>query len=147
MEYKRFGAKMIVRLDKGEEIVETLKSLCQKEKINLGSVICIGATNKAEIGWFETGTKEYHGTELTGDYEIAPICGNITTLNGEVYLHLHANLGNTQYEAKAGHLKSAVVSATCEAVIDIIEGHLPAGEVGVDRGLSSEIGLNLLKFK
>lgn len=38
-----------------------------------------------------------------------------------------------------GHLNAAVVSATCELVIDVIDG-----EVG--REFSDEIGLNLFKF-
>ena len=42
-------------------------------------------------------------------------------------------------ECHAGHLNAAVVSATCELVIDVIDG-----EVG--REFSDEIGLNLFKF-
>ena len=53
MNYKRFKNKYIIRLDKGEEIVQTLKHFCKKHKIKLGYISGIGATNKAEIGLFK----------------------------------------------------------------------------------------------
>lgn len=42
-------------------------------------------------------------------------------------------------EVFGGHLNKAIVSATCEMVIDIIDGT-------VDRYFDEEIGLNLFKF-
>ena len=38
-----------------------------------------------------------------------------------------------------GHLNSATVSATCEMVIELIDGR-------VDRKFSDEVGLNLFSF-
>ncbi len=139
MEYKKFGSKYVVRIDKGEEIVETLKEFCTQNNIKLGSVYGIGAVSKATIGLFETGKKEYHSTTVTGDYEITSLLGNIATMNGETYLHIHSNLSNAKYEVCGGHLNSAIVSATCELIVDAIEGN-------VDREFSEEIGLNLYKF-
>lgn len=140
MEYVKFGNKVVVRVDKGEEIVETLKRLCQELSIKLGTVSGIGAVNKATIGLFETGTKKYHSTELTGDFEIACLSGNISTMKGETYLHLHVSLSDANYQTFGGHLNSAVVSATGEIIIDVIDGE-------IDRQFSEEIGLNLVKIK
>ncbi|WP_333870400.1 PPC domain-containing DNA-binding protein [Desulforamulus putei] len=139
MEYKRFGNKFVVRLDKGEEILTCLKILCKENGIRLGAVSGIGAVNKAVVGLFETATKTYHPKEFIGDMEISALVGNISEMNGEVYLHLHVTLTDPSYNAFGGHLTSAVVSATSEIVIDVIDGHL-------DRAFSEEIGLNLFKF-
>ena len=43
MEYKRFENTVFARIDKGEEIVETLKTICEKEDITLAYVNAIGA--------------------------------------------------------------------------------------------------------
>lgn len=139
MEYKKFGNKYVVRMDKGEEIVETLKNFCENEKITLGWVKGIGAVNKAKIGLFETSIKTYHSIELDGDYEITSLLGNISTMNGETYLHLHINLSDKEYKTYGGHLNSAVISATGELILETIEGT-------VDREFNKEIGLNLYKF-
>lgn len=140
MEYKRFDDKYVVRLDKGEEIVETLKNFCEEKDIKLGWINGLGAVNKATIGLFETNEKEYHSVELAGDHEITSLIGNISTMDGEVYLHLHANLADDSYNTKGGHLNSAVISATGEFTIGVIEG-------SVGRKFSEEIGLNLYDFK
>ena len=139
MEFKKFGNKYFVRIDKGEEIVESLKKFCEKNNIKLGTITGIGATNKVTVGLFKAETKEYHSTELTGNFEIAPLHGNISTMSGKTYLHLHVNLCNKEHKSFGGHLNSATVSATFEAVIDVIDGE-------VDRAFSEEIGLNLFKF-
>lgn len=140
MQFRQFDNKFILRIDKGEEIVETLKTFCSKQQIKLGSVSGIGATNEATIGLFLTSTKEYIKKEMTGDMEIAPLVGNISTMNGQTYLHLHVNLGDSKHKSWSGHLNRAVCSATFEAIIDSIDGE-------VEREFSDEIGLNLLKIE
>jgi predicted DNA-binding protein with PD1-like motif len=139
MEYRKFGNKYVMRIDKGEEIVETLKKFCEDEQITLGWVKGIGAVNKATVGLFETESKKYHSTQLEGDHEITSLMGNISTMDGEVYLHLHINLSDGKYNTHGGHLTSAVISGTGEIVVEVIEG-------SVDRQFSEEIGLNLYKF-
>ena len=139
MDYKKIGGKVFVRIDKGEEIVETLTQVCKKLDIAAGTVMGIGATDKAIIGLFDVKTKKYHSTELVGDHEIAPVYGNISMMDNEIYLHLHVNLCNYEHKSLGGHLTSAVVSATFEGVIDIINGK-------IEREFDSTAGLNLVKF-
>jgi len=139
MEYKKFGNTYVVRMDKGEEIVSTLKKFCQQQNIRLGSIKGIGAVDKATIGLFKTDEKKYYSTELNGSYEITSLAGNISTMNGEVYLHLHINLSDEHYKTYGGHLNSATISATGEILIEAIDGM-------VDREFNDNVGLNLLKF-
>ncbi len=136
MNYKRFHNKVVVRIDKGEELVDSLKTLCKKLDIKLGSIVGIGATEKITVGLMNTKTKKYQEKEFIGDHEIASLIGNITTMNGEVYLHLHVTICNIEHKAIGGHLSSAVISATFEGIIDIIDGE-------VSRQYNDEIGLNL----
>ena len=46
MEYRRFDKTIIVRLDKGEEILEQVKELALKERIKLASVQALGAVDR-----------------------------------------------------------------------------------------------------
>lgn len=139
MDYKRFGNKYVVRLEKGEEVLEALKSLCKEENISLGTVAGIGAVSEVEIGYFEIEAKKYHSKQLKGDLEVLALNGNITRMNGKVYLHLHITLADENQKAIGGNLNRAIISATGEIIIDTIEGK-------VDREFSEDVGLNLLIF-
>ncbi|HAE61504.1 MAG TPA: DNA-binding protein [Eubacteriaceae bacterium] len=139
MEYKKFGNKYIIRVDKGEEIITTVKSLCEKEAITLGWINGFGAVNKVELGLFKTVEKEYSVRTIEDDFEITSLMGNISTKENEVYLHMHISLSDIENKAFGGHLNSAYVSATAELVIESMEGK-------VNRKFSKEIGLNLYDF-
>ena len=136
---KKFGNKLVIRIDKGEELVESITKICKDNDIRLGSISGIGATNKVKVGLFDVDSKEYHSKELVGNYEIAPLSGNISTMKGETYLHLHINLCDSNHNSFGGHLNHAIISATFEGIIDIIEGE-------VDREFNEEVGLNLIKI-
>jgi len=137
MKYKQTNNKVAVRIDKGEEIVETIKKLCKNLGIKTGTITGIGATNKCIIGFLNTKTQKYQSKEFIGDHEIAPLIGNISTMNGDVYLHLHINICNAEQKSFGGHLNSAIVSVTFEAIIDIIDGE-------INRIFDETIGVNLM---
>jgi len=137
MKFKKNGNKWIVRIDKGEEIVQTLTKICKDNKIKLGSLSGIGAADRVTVGLFNTKSKQYQSQELIGDYEITNLSGNISTMNGEIYLHLHIGLSDSKYNAYGGHLTSAVISGTGEIIIEEIDGK-------IEREFNKEVGLNLL---
>ena len=139
MEYKRFGNNIVVRMDRGEDIVEQVKVLAEREQIRLASVQALGAVNDFTVGVFNTETKVYGSNRFQGPYEIASLTGTIDTMDGKFYTHLHMSAGNAQGQVFGGHLNRAVISATCEMIVTVIDGQ-------VDRQFSEEIGLNLLKF-
>lgn len=139
MEYKRFGNTIVARIDKGEEILNEIKNIAEAEEIKLANINALGATNDFVVGVFKTGEKKYYSNEFKGDFEIVSLTGTINTMNGEFYSHIHFSAGNEKGEVFGGHLNKAFVSATCEMIINIIDGN-------VDRIHDEEIGLNLFKF-
>ena len=139
MEYRKFDSTIIARIDKGEEILEKVKEIALKENIKLASISALGAVNDFTVGVFKTDEKKYYSNSFQGYFEITSLTGTINTMNGEFYIHIHMSAGNEKGEVFGGHLNRAVVSATCEMVITIIDG-------SVDRYFDEDIGLNLFKF-
>ena len=139
MKYQRFEQTIIVRMGKGEDIVKQVKNVALKEKIKLASISALGAINEFTVGVFKTKEKKYYANEFKGDFEIVSLTGTINTMNDEYYSHMHLSAGNDQGQVFGGHLNKAIVSATCEMVIQIINGE-------VDRYFDEEVGLNLLKL-
>lgn len=139
MEYRKFNDSYVIRLDKDDEIIKSLKEICEKEEINLAEITGLGASNLVEIGVFNVNTKEYKTKIFEGMFEITSLIGNVTIKDGEVYLHLHINFGDEDGFVKGGHLVRARISATSEIILRTINGN-------VGRKLSDEIGLNLFDF-
>ena len=123
MEYRRFDHTIVARLDKGEEILEQVKTIALQEHITLATVQALGAINA-----------------FTGHFEIVSLSGTINTMDGDFYSHLHMSAGNEKGQVFGGHLNRAIISATCEMVITILDGT-------VDRKFDPDIGLNLFDFQ
>ena len=139
MEYRKFDDKYVLRLEKGEEVVEKIKELCKEENINLAEITGLGASRLVEIGVFNVNTKEYNTKVFEGMFEITSLVGNATTKEDDNYLHIHINFGDPDGIVRGGHLVRCIISATSEIIISKINGR-------VGRKLSDEIGLNLLDF-
>lgn len=139
MEYRRFNDKIVMRIDADEEILEQLKNVSLKENIKLASVSGLGATNDFTVGVYDVSKKEYFANSFKGNYEIVSLVGTINTMDDEFYTHIHMSCGDDKGSTFGGHLNRAIISATCEIVIDIINGR-------IDRIHDDKIGLNLFKF-
>ncbi|MBE6052580.1 MAG: DNA-binding protein [Clostridium sartagoforme] len=139
MEYRVFNETIVLRLEKGEEVIESIKKLCEKEDIKLGSISGLGASNHIVIGLFKVDEKKYYSNTFEDDFEITNLTGNISRMNGEVYLHIHGTFADIEGKCVGGHLNKAIISATSEIIINKIHG-----EVG--RKFSEDIGLNLIEF-
>ena len=50
MDYKRFDDTILVRMDRGEEILEQVKAVALKEQVTLASVQALGAINDFTVG-------------------------------------------------------------------------------------------------
>ena len=141
MEYRRFPQGYALRLDPGEEVVDCLTCLAEKENIRLGTVSALGAANDVTIGIFNTAEKKYYSRRYEGQYEISALVGNVTRQEGKPYLHLHITIGNpVTGEVRAGHLSACTISATLELFLQVWDG-----EIG--RKFSDTVGLNLLEFE
>lgn len=137
MEYKRFDSTIVVRLFKGEEILEQLKVIAQKENIKLGQINGLGATDNFTVGAYSLDEKMYHKNSFKGTYEIVSLHGNISTMNNEIYLHVHMSCADEKGNVVGGHLNECFISATCEIFINIVDGF-------VDRKVDTQTGLNIL---
>lgn len=134
MKYIRDGNVVVARLFKGEEFIESVKSLCEKENFSSGRIQAIGAVKRAVLGYFDPEKKVYVHFECQG--ELASCMGNIARKNGDIIVHAHAVISEKDGTSKGGHIVTAEPSATVELFIDVISG--------LERAKDEETGLYLL---
>ncbi len=140
MQYKRFENTVVLRLDPNEEVLEQLAALAKTEHIRLAEVTGLGALKELHVCLFDPATKQFRNNTYQETLELLSLTGTITEQEGRPYLHIHASAANAKGGVYGGHLKGAVISATGEIVIRILNGV-------VGRVYNKEIGLNLFHFE
>ncbi len=137
MKYKRFGEDIAARLEAGEEVLSSLAELAEREGVTFAEVSGIGAVDEFCVSVFDVKAKKYFDNDFREPLEIVSMSGTVTEQNGKPYLHLHASAGRADGSVVGGHLKRAVVSATCEIVLHTVYGRVP-------RFFDDATGLNLM---
>ena len=127
---------IFVRLDKGEEIFESLYRVINKYDIKSGIINGIGAINNVVIGSYNPKTKDYNKIKFEDNFELTSLIGNVSLKNKKPFLHIHVNISDEKCQAFGGHLFSADILATGELKIF-------ATETKVSRKYNEEIGLFL----
>jgi len=122
MKYKRFENTIVARIDRGEEILTSIREICRRESVTLANLSAIGAVGHAVVGLYQVEKQKYLPNTFDREMEMTSLNGNVTTKDGEVYLHLHANFADETDKVFGGHLNEAVISGTCELFIQIING-------------------------
>lgn len=139
MEYQQFNDTVIIRMDPGEDLVETLKTVGEALKIRLAEVSALGAVNHFTVGAYDVPKRVYVSNTFDGSYEIVSLTGTISTMDGAYYAHLHMSAADETGRVVGGHLNAATISATCEMVVRIIDGTM-------DRRKDEKTGLNVFRF-
>ncbi len=140
MEYRKFDNTFVVRINRGEEVIAKLTELCRTEGIKTASVEAIGAADHVVIGLYDVEKREYHKHTVDEPMEITSLLGNVTTKEGETYIHLHINVCREDMTVIGGHLNECRISATCEMFVKTVDGVIER------KADEKETGLNLFEF-
>ena len=140
MKYRPEGKRVLVVLEKGDEIFESLYQVVEDLNIKFSWINGIGAAKNIIIGSYSTSIKDYIKKNFDDEFELASIIGNITTRENSPFVHVHATISDEDCNAFAGHLFSAIVTATCEIILNI-------SDKPIYRRKCNEVGLSLWDFE
>lgn len=136
MRQRRIEDGFAIVLQRGDSVHECLMELAREEDLRAGFVTGIGAFEQAVLAFYDIERRKYIETPVPGVLEVASLTGNVTRVDGEPFVHLHAVVAGRDLVARAGHLVSARVGATLEAFVH---------DLGDDivRNFHADIGLKL----
>lgn len=113
-----------VVLETGEEVVDCLSRFAREEGLDASQVSAIGAFSEAVLGFFDLALRDYRRIAVAGQVELLSLLGDIACDAGVPKLHVHAVLGRSDGSTCGGHLLSALVRPTLEAIVTESPGHL-----------------------
>ena len=110
--------------------------IAKDEDIRFAEISAIGAVGRAVFGLYDLEEQKYHSLTFVQPLELVSLNGNLSRKDGEPYLHLHAAFADEKGAVIGGHLNEAVIRATCEMVIKIVD-------IDMGRRISEQTGLNI----
>ncbi|MCG7339766.1 DNA-binding protein [Staphylococcus sp. ACRSN] len=137
MIYQEENNTIVLVLEQGEDIVESVTDIAKEKGGKFGSVSGIGACSEVELNFYNLETKTYEKKQIQESLELTSLLGNISHIDDKPFAHLHATFGTNTYKTYSGHLSKATVSATAEIIITMTN-------LDINRKFNEEIGLNLL---
>jgi uncharacterized protein len=114
MQFRRFGDRLVVRLESGERVAETLLRLLRAEEIGYAVISGLGAVRQVLLSYWNAETRQYESHELEEQLEVVSLTGNVTLRDTDPFLHLHVALARQDLSVLGGHFNDAVAHPTLE---------------------------------
>jgi len=137
MQSQKVDQGFILRLTRGEELLETVQKFCLENGVKGGWLTGLGSTDHVKVAYYDQEKKEYMVKEFPGPLEVTNMTGNIAQIDGATVLHVHGTFGQTDYTTVAGHIDHLKVGSTLEIFLQPFTAELT-------RKKDEQIGLNLL---
>lgn len=141
MKYIKDGKSYIVRIDRGEEVLEKLNEFVKETDLKAATISGIGACSEVELGVYSIKKRKYIKYKYEGEFEILSLIGNITRDGDKPYVHLHIMISDGLVQGTGitvgGHLNKCIISGTCEIRIDECENAYP-------RKVDDETGIKII---
>src|SRR6202023_1805405 len=103
----------------GDEAFSGLLEFAEKYHVTSAHFTAIGAVNGATLGWFDPQRKMYKKIPINGQLEVIGMSGDIALYQGKPVVHAHMVVGTSDGTTRAGHVLTAYVSPTLEAMVTV----------------------------
>lgn len=124
MKSRKVAGGYLVRLERGEEAIETLASFAADRKIPSGVLMGIGAVNNLELGYFDTRAGKYRRRRIRKTVEVVNLTGNISYLDKKPFIHAHITVADSDQKLMGGHFFKGIVAVTLEIYIQVFKKKL-----------------------
>ncbi len=112
----------VLRLTHGEDLIEQLTAYANREEIDAAQVSVVGAVQAATLGFYHQGEQEYEQHTVDREMELLQASGNVSYLEGERFVHLHATFSDEEEELYAGHVFEGTPVFAGEAFLHELDG-------------------------
>ena len=124
----------MVRVDKGEEIVESLCAFAAEHGVRCASVTGLGGVHRTRLAYFCTQEKEYLPRDFDDVMELVSLTGNLGIHDGAPFLHAHVLISDREFRCFAGHLMRSEVAITGEFAVRV-------GDGTIERVFNDDLGI------
>ncbi|MBM3898416.1 MAG: DNA-binding protein [Thaumarchaeota archaeon] len=130
----------VAKLPYGSDLLNSIKDIVTKVKLQSASFTAIGAVRKAKLSYYDQTTKKYNSLEFNEPMEIVSCIGNVSELEGKMVVHAHLVLSDKEGRAFGGHLLEGTELFACELMMNEYKN------LRIKRKYDKLTGLNLMEI-
>ncbi|MCH1591386.1 MAG: DUF296 domain-containing protein [Candidatus Thalassarchaeaceae archaeon] len=119
MEHRRIGRALFLRLDKGEELHTSIRSLSEHGIRAAALTSGIGRVRDTEIGYLDS-EGVYQKLIIEDPIELLSMQGNLAPGPEGPFSHIHIVASDDDHVVRGGHLFEATVEVTAEIHMRIL---------------------------
>ncbi len=116
------GDTHVLRLEKERDLLGQLTDYCKSEGINAAQITALGAVTEAVVAYYDQDEEIYKETHIDKEMEMIQATGNVSYLDEDRFLHMHATFADEKGDVHAGHLRDGNIVFAGEATIQELEG-------------------------
>jgi len=139
MMFQRLGDRLVVRLESGEPVVESITGLLEEEGIGSAVLSGLGAARYVRLAYLNVASRQYEAHEVEEQLEVVSLVGNAALREGKPFLHVHVSMGRRDLSILGGHLQELIANPTIEVWIQ------PEADP-VQRVFDDEIGMAVMQL-
>jgi hypothetical protein len=137
VQVKPSESSYLIRLERGEEALESHRDFADRHRIGFAVVRAIGTFERITLGYYDAVKKTYQEKTLDEPLEVLNLSGNIAKgEDGERIVHAHVTLGRPDYTTLGGHVVQATAGPTLEVMVETMP-------TTIRRRYDPDTGLNL----
>lgn len=127
----------IIKIERGEKVMDQLTAFCAANNITSGSLQGIGAVEWISCGYYDLEKRVYNFIQYEELVEVVNFSGNVALKEGVPFVHAHAVFSRADNSTFGGHVEEMRVGV-------VLEVHLVTEPVVVIRKFDEDTGLYLM---
>lgn len=139
MKHTKTNTTIIIRIDKGEDVVKSITEFCTREGIVNAYFTGIGAVGELKCGYYNLEEKKYYFIDYAQPLEVVSLNGNVMLRDGAPFVHVHGVFTDIENKAFGGHIVEMRVHVVLEVMLTPLQST-------IERVLDECIGLALMKI-
>lgn len=119
------GPVHVLRLDTDDDLYDAITGYVREHRIEAAWVTFLGAVKRASLRYYDQENKQYVDFSIDEPLEVLAGVGNVSLLDGEPFLHIHAAFADDDGIGRGGHINSGTVVFALEVSIQVLDGEPP----------------------
>jgi hypothetical protein len=108
------GRAFLDRLPHDTDLLISIKESFKRSNVLMGFFVAIGAVRCAKMAFYGQDDHAYHEFSVDEPAEILNCTGNVSEMDGELFVHAHITLGLKDGTTQGGHLVEGTKIFACE---------------------------------